>query len=174
MISANWEPNPEAPSQRRDRAWRVLKDWRMRRLSRRRFGVLFAIAASAIASGCLSPTLPLPPPSEPQVGRIDNNHYRLTGALPLPGQVFAQNTRTDLVFGQVAPARVYDFVIEARRGDEITLWYLTGTTVSDYISFQIDADLLRAERQGRHDAAADAGSTPKDGGTDGGDGGLAP
>src|SRR5260221_13243204 len=119
----------------------------MRRFSRR---MLLAWAAlGAVVEGCISPTLPLPPPDAPDVSRIGEGQYRLRGSLPIPAsRVLVQNTRTTVVVGK-GPLQIYDLVVGAQPGDLMLLWYETNTEVSTFVPFQIDrlTPILDAGRQ---------------------------
>src|SRR5690606_12240372 len=67
-------------------------------VSRRLFGVvLVALGAGA----CLSPTLPLPPPSRPTMEGPDAaGNVRLFGRVPGKARVSALNSRTQFISGQ--------------------------------------------------------------------------
>lgn len=112
----------------------------MSRVSRRLFTVL---AAWAVVS-CLSPTLPLPPPSEPEVSTVGEGLVRLEGEVPEPeGIVLARNRRTDVIAGTIADrAGRYDFTLSAEVGDVVRLWYVGDDVASDTRDFMIPADGL--------------------------------
>jgi hypothetical protein len=96
-------------------------------LSRR--GWLLGTALFAVS--CLSPTLPLPPPSEPSVTSTDvAGLVRLTGVVRAQSEVFAMNHSTNLIRGQYTESGEYDFTIEAQERDSISLWYVHGTAES--------------------------------------------
>jgi hypothetical protein len=109
----------------------------MLRLPRR---TLLLAMAGALAAGCLSPTLPLPPPSPPDVAQIGQGVYRLSGSIPVPGTVLVQNSRTNLVYGKVVTA-VYELTVDARPGDPMLLWYESSGDASETIGFRIDGAL---------------------------------
>jgi len=104
-------------------------------VSRRRW---LALGVALVVTGCLSPTLPLPPPSKPVVEGPDQQ-----GMVTLDGYVdgevvYAANMRTGEIRGQfVAPDGHYRFAIGAEVGDELELWYQVGTTTSPVILFKI-------------------------------------
>lgn len=104
-------------------------------LSRRR--VLQWAATALLASGCLSPTLPLPPPSPPDVTNLGGGEYRVQGSIPLVGTVLIRDTRSRLVYGQ-ADTQVFDVVVSAEPGDRMVLWYEVSGDQSDPVLFQID------------------------------------
>jgi len=82
-------------------------------------------------AGCLSPTLPLPPPSDPTISSTDTaGLVRLTGTVEPESEVFAKNRTTDRISGQFTKSGVYDFTIEAQERDSIVLWYVQGTMQS--------------------------------------------
>ena len=58
-----------------------------------------------LAAGCLSPTLPLPPPSPPDIARVGEGRYQLRGSIPVRGTVIIVNTRTNVVPWRVRTSR---------------------------------------------------------------------
>lgn len=109
----------------------------MRRLLRR---VLLGAAAGALATACISPTLPLPPPAVPDAENVGQGQYRLTGTIPVPGTVLVMNTRTNLVYGEDTPGQ-YDFLVGAKPCDDMVVWYQTGTDQSTTVGFFIGSQL---------------------------------
>jgi hypothetical protein len=110
---------------RRVLAWRIVALW-----SRRVFAL--ALLGGALAGGCLSPTLPLPPPSKPDVSAPDaNGNVRVQGWVPGRSEAIARNERTDLLYGQLTDnSGQYDFLMPAQSCDWITLYYISGTELS--------------------------------------------
>lgn len=109
----------------------------MRQKSRRVFLGLLSFAAM---SGCLSPTLPLPPPEQPQVDGPDpaTGEVRLRGSVPKKSQVFAINLRSKDIRGQVVGNDgLYDFFLPAQIGDEVSMFYRNGTDESQSLLFMI-------------------------------------
>lgn len=102
---------------------------------RRRFCVLL-LASAAGLGGCLSPTLPLPPPGEPDIEQVGEGRYQLSGRVRAPGTVLTLNLRTGLIVG-TSTRGPYSFVIEARPADRIQFWYETGGRASDSLVFDI-------------------------------------
>lgn len=97
------------------------------RVERRRavaLGMLFGIAVSLFASGCLSPTLPLPPPSQPEVSAPNaDGNVRISGVVQSRATVFALNQRTDQIVGEVTGHDgAYDLSMRAEVGDRISVW----------------------------------------------------
>jgi hypothetical protein len=107
----------------------------MQRLARRGF---LAAAAGLLLVGCLSPTLPLPPPSRPDIAQVGTNEYQLTGTIPSPGFVLVLNKRTNVVNGELA-TEAYSIRVQAQPEDGMQLWYESGTDVSDIVEFDIPA-----------------------------------
>jgi hypothetical protein len=107
----------------------------------RRLLVLLAAPclAGLIAFGCASPTLPLPPPSRPDVAGPDGTGtVNLTGGVPSRAQAFALNTRTSVIVGQqTGESGQYDMRLKAEVGDEVEFWYQSGTTDSASVFFVI-------------------------------------
>lgn len=95
-----------------------------------------AAALAVLASSCLSPTLPLPPPSPPDVEPLGQGHYELSGTIPVGGKVVALNGRTERLYGQLTE-RDYRFPVEARPGDVFLLWYEADLEVSASIRVKI-------------------------------------
>jgi hypothetical protein len=119
--------------------------------------VLLCLGIGALLAGCLSPTLPLPPPSQPEVEQVGQGQYELRGSLPMPGTVYVRNERTFDMFGKHGVEQLYQFIVEAEPGDVMSLWYEASDTSQFYgdrsqpITFEIP------------DAVPP--STPVDGGT---------
>jgi len=91
--------------------------------------VLIAVAACVV--GCLSPTLPLPPPSDPTVSGTDaEGNVRLTGTVLPQSEVFALNPNNNAISGQVTESGSYDFKIKAEQFDRLELWYVRDTVQS--------------------------------------------
>ncbi|HEX9618504.1 MAG TPA: hypothetical protein VF989_00125 [Polyangiaceae bacterium] len=84
-------------------------------------------------SSCLSPgTLPLPPPSLPDVEGPDEQGFAtLSGRVTGGALVFALNPRSLLIGGQLTDGSgLYRFPIPAEEGDELVLWYEVGGRTS--------------------------------------------
>lgn len=90
---------------------------------------------SAAASGCLAPTLPLPPPSEPMVSSVSDGVVRFTGVVESESDVFALDRNSNVIAGQYTHTGNYDFTLAAQAQDEISLWYVHGTVESPPIEF---------------------------------------
>lgn len=87
-------------------------------------------------AACLSPTLPMPPPSPPDVQMVGQGQYRLSGEIPQAGIVLVLNGRTGLVSGSLAEPG-YSFVVSATPADPMGIWYTSGTISSDSTWFRI-------------------------------------
>lgn len=100
--------------------------------------LLFSLAGLGLVS-CLSPTLPLPPPSRPDVGAPDENGYaRLQGFAAPRVEVLALNRHNDLLAGQITGADSrYDFKIPAASGDLIEVWYVDGSEESQTVTVEV-------------------------------------
>ena len=91
-----------------------------------------------LLGGCLSPTLPLPPPGDPTVSATDTaGLVRLTGTVEPDSDVFAKNHTTGKIRGQYTMSGVYDFTIEAQERDAISLWYSQGSIESPPLEFVV-------------------------------------
>jgi len=96
------------------------------------------LGTALLAAGCLSPTLPLPPPSDPTISSTDTaGLIRLTGTVEPDSEVFAKNRTTDRISGQFTKSGVYDFTIAAQERDSIVLWYSQGTLQSPTTEFVV-------------------------------------
>ena len=104
---------------------------------RSRRGWLLGAALLAVG-GCLSPTLPLPPPGDPTVSAADTaGLVRLTGVVAPESHVLAKNLNTTLIAGQYTKSGAYDFTLAAREGDAIRLWFTQGGAESESNDFVI-------------------------------------
>jgi hypothetical protein len=96
------------------------------------------IGAALAVVGCLSPTLPLPPPAEPSITGPDaQGSYELDGFVEPQSEVYAYNTRTQQIFGEHTDTGQYHFAVVAQLNDDITFWYINGTDESPTIDFVI-------------------------------------
>jgi hypothetical protein len=102
---------------------------------------LLLVVASLGLAGCLSPTLPLPPPNRPDVSTPDESGLvRLQGVAAPSAEVLAWNHANGLIAGQVTGADSrYDFTIRANVADEIELWYVQGSEESQSIRVVVPA-----------------------------------
>jgi hypothetical protein len=97
-----------------------------------------SLLAGLLAVACYSPTLPLPPPGEPEVSAVEGKpgYYRLLGQVQPHGEVFARNRNTDLGFiQQTGSSGRYDFEVQGEAGDEMDLWYSVGNDTSPRVLF---------------------------------------
>lgn len=91
-----------------------------------------------LVAGCLSPTLPLPPPGDPMVSSTDTQGLvRLTGHVGAESEVYALNQNNNLIFGEFTTSGDYDFTMEAADGDRVSLWYVRGSVESPPNDFVI-------------------------------------
>ncbi len=96
------------------------------------------LGTALLVAGCLSPTLPVPPPSDPSVTSTETaGLVRLTGSVQPESEVFALNHSTNLIRGQYTTSGLYDFTLEAQERDGISLWYVHGTVESPQNDFVI-------------------------------------
>jgi hypothetical protein len=97
-------------------------------------------ALCALAVGCLSPTLPLPPPAAPDVtAPNEQGLVTLSGTVDQPeAMVLARNLRTAHIDGTFADnAGRYAFQMAAQPGDPAELWWEFGEEVSKVQAFRI-------------------------------------
>lgn len=98
------------------------------------------MAALGLALGCVSPTLPLPPPSRPNIdGPDESGQVTLSGSTRPAVSVYADNLDTGQSAGQRTHAKTgaYRFRLGARVGDTISLFYRYGTEESLPVEFKI-------------------------------------
>lgn len=109
---------------------------------RRQFLLAFVAGCGLLASSCLSPTLPLPPPENPSVSKVDvDGNVTLTGG---PGSVeagalvYGFNVRVEK--GQIVRATdigSFRLVLPAQVGDQLTVWQEVGTEQSASILVKV-------------------------------------
>ena len=103
-----------------------------------RFRRSWLLGAALFAAGCLSPTLPLPPPSDPMVSMTSTEGLvLLTGTVQPDSEVFALNHRTNLINGQYTSSGNYSFTMPASERDGVSIWYVHGTVESDSNDFVV-------------------------------------
>jgi hypothetical protein len=104
--------------------------------------------------------LPLPPPVNPEITLTETGAYRVHGGALPNSQVFALNTRSQLLDGQqTGETGIYDFELhDARVGDVINLWYQAGTDLSPATAFELPPLSPSGTGGGGGNGAAGAGS----------------
>lgn len=123
------------PGRRAGKRERFVLAWGpMARFRRRVLPTLLVVVA-----GCLSPTLPLPPPADPEIEVVSQGLVELSGEVPEPSvPVIAQNVRTEVFAGEMADERgAYRFQIAAEPGDPMRLWYTHSLDKSEEAKFSI-------------------------------------
>jgi uncharacterized membrane protein YgcG len=157
---------------------RVASAVRFGRASSKRWWVS---AAAAVMLSCLSPTMPMPPPSKPDIeGPDEHGVVTLSGYAPADSLVYADNVSTNLSYGQRTDPNtgLYRFPILASVGDQISMFYRLDTEDSMRIGFQIPTFSAFPRDSGTHQAGAgqagsnQAGTSGMSGGF-GGTGGFA-
>lgn len=107
-------------------------------LGSRRALLLTATVFAASLASCLNPTLPLPPPGDPELEWEGPTSVRVSGVIRGATSVSAVNLRTQLVFGQRTRNGAYSFLVEAVPGDELELYYVDGVgQQSDSLSVEL-------------------------------------
>jgi hypothetical protein len=105
----------------------VLRSASMSFRTRRRW----LVGAALCLAGCLSPTLPLPPPTDPMASGEDaDGNVTLSGDVAPESEVFALNQRTSVISGQLTHSGVYSFKIQAQQFDDLSVWYVKDTEQS--------------------------------------------
>jgi hypothetical protein len=108
-------------------------------MARRALMIVLGVAL-LLPSACLSPTLPLPPPGQPETieGPDDNGYVRLTGLVAPNSRALAKNPKTSSgVFFDTADDGRYDMSLQALPGDEILLSYVLQGEMSQVLRFAI-------------------------------------
>ena len=108
----------------------------MIRLGRR---LMLSAAGLCLAAGCLSPTLPLPPPAAPEVTAPDaSGMVRVTGVADTYAEVFVWNRNTDVIAGQVTrDSPSYSILIAASTDDTLQVWYIKGDDESPSVKVRV-------------------------------------
>jgi len=96
----------------------------------------------ALPMACLSPTLPLPPPSRPDVSPPDASGFTsISGVVPSGTTAIAQNLESGRLVGQVTGSTgSYTLKLEAAVGDQVAIWYQEGFTESGKVQVEVPAD----------------------------------
>jgi hypothetical protein len=114
-------------------------------------------AMAAALSGCLSPTMPMPPPSRPEIDGPDaQGVVVLSGRVPLGSMVTADNETTGYRFGKKSSSITgdYRFAIFASVGDSISLFYTYGGEDSSAYKFAVPDYTSRPAATGGASGAA--------------------
>jgi hypothetical protein len=103
------------------------------------------LVALALLAGCLSPTLPLPPPSAPlNIAKAQEaGHWQLRGTCADGATVLVKNEATTRITGvedSDGDGR-YFITVEAKECDRAEVWQIVGTEVSIATSFVIEPTL---------------------------------
>jgi hypothetical protein len=95
----------------------------------------------ALVSGCLSPTLPLPPPAAPDFidQNVDESLWSLRGSCTPGAVVLIKNLATGQISGieDIDADGRYFIAIEAEECDVAQLWEIVGSESSKAASFVI-------------------------------------
>ena len=105
-----------------------------------RFGVrsIFVAAALAVALGCTSPTIPLPPPSAPSYEPGSQpGTYVLTGKGYVPGAFVIILDGSSGVVATVASDGTWTATITANQGDTLQIWEDDGGQETTSIFLQL-------------------------------------
>ena len=106
----------------------------------RRLALLVAALGVASATSCLSPTLPLPPPSRPDkiTGPDAQGLVTIEGSVLPNTVVYLQNSITrDGTFDSVGGDGRYVLSLRAELGTELWLWYARGADESPVTTFTV-------------------------------------
>lgn len=88
-----------------------------------------------VLSSCLAPTLPLPPPSRPEISAPDSSgQIKIAGRVRSRATAFAQNERTFDIVGKLTDETGrYELTMSASSGDRIRVWQSVGTDESESV-----------------------------------------
>ena len=104
------------------------------RLSRR----LVLVGFGMLGTSCLAPTIPMPPPSRPDIeGPNADGIVSLSGTVEPGAHVYAENVRTGDIRGQRTDTGDYRIAIGADVGDWLSLFYLHNGEFSPSVEFMI-------------------------------------
>lgn len=100
------------------------------------------LSAALVLTGCLSPTVPLPPPSRPNVfAPDDSGNVRVVGGVQSRATAFVHNARTDQIVGEVTGVDGrYDLVIGGEIGDTLFVWQSYNTEESAPIEVVVPSE----------------------------------
>lgn len=100
---------------------------------------LFCVAAALALTACLAPTLPLPPPAEPNLsGPNEEGLVHLTGNVRAEAWVFALNRQSNVgTFQGTGADGAYDLALPAKVGDTLVLWYEHDGDVSESLLIEV-------------------------------------
>jgi hypothetical protein len=111
--------------------------------------------------GCLSPTMPLPPPSKPDIDGPDGSgRVVLSGRIPKANSVYVDNLSTGYSAGQALDPEsgAYRFSIAASVGDRMSMFYRVGATDSEARLFAIPATKASAASNGGTGGGGESGT----------------
>jgi hypothetical protein len=102
---------------------------------------LLVLPLLVLSTGCLSPTLPLPPPNRPDVSPPDSSGFTtLVGSVPGGTTAIAQNLENGHLVGQVTGSSGgYTLRLEAAIGDPVVVWYRSGLEDSGAVQVTVPA-----------------------------------
>lgn len=102
----------------------------------------FGAMVSGLLVGCLAPTLPLPPPSRPEVTTPDAaGMIHIRGTVRPKAEVLAKNLRTLKIVGEETDeSGAYDLIMEAEIDDRLIIWYTDGGDESDLTEVTVPDD----------------------------------
>jgi hypothetical protein len=108
----------------------------------RRTLLLSSLALALLVPSCLSPTLPpLPPPAQPSlVQPMGEGEVLVEGTIPISeAKVLLLNRDSELIYGALTHDGSYSVLMQARQGDQISLWYSSSGVDSPVVSFNVGA-----------------------------------
>jgi hypothetical protein len=111
---------------------------------KRRLMLLIAAAQMILlfGAGCLSPTLPLPPPNRPTVSAPNEDGIiSVSGVVQSRATAYVHNSRTDMIIGQITgDSGEYEIAIPAEVGDRLFVWQAYQTLESSPIEVLVPAE----------------------------------
>lgn len=96
------------------------------------------VAAALVVAGCLSPTLPLPPPSPDVNGPNAQGEIEISGNTRAGALVYAVNLKNNQISGEITGDNGhYDFFLAAQVGDQVEVYVQIGQDTSQPYAFVV-------------------------------------
>ncbi|MBX3129553.1 MAG: hypothetical protein KF718_22735 [Polyangiaceae bacterium] len=98
------------------------------------------LCLAGLTAGCLAPTLPLPPPSDPEISGPDaNGQVTVQGYVEPTAIAYVFNqSQNEGRFQQTGANGRYTISLPADVGDQLQVWYSIGGEVSPSLVVQVE------------------------------------
>jgi hypothetical protein len=106
----------------------------VKQVRRHWLSVVVLMGAAVLCAACLAPTLPLPPPSRPEVSAPDESGMiHIRGIVRSKAEVFAKNQYTlDIIGKETDETGKYELTMVGSAHDRIIVWYTHNGLESDF------------------------------------------